>query len=191
MKLQKSTVATAIALVALTVAFLARTEEAAGEQEGASEEPIAELVGTYNYSKSAGHGRGIVREAMEKAVQQLSAILRPLGRRKMRSMSLFNPQIIIARPDNRIVVTLVGEETLTFDTRPGVQEKARFWGGEEVEVTQRIVKNRLVQTINGSKKQATFTYALLPDGRRLSMHSKLAPRMLDSPIEWRLVYSRQ
>ena len=191
MKLSQFGIATALVISCIAAPWVSTIARAEQAPEVVPEDPLARFVGTYDYSKGAEHGRSIIREAMEKGVQQMSAILRPLGRRKMTSMDPFNQQIIIARPENRISVTLIGRETLTFDSRPGVPEQATFWRGEEVEVTQRLVKNRLVQTINASKKQATFTYTLLPDGHGLLMHTKMAPRMLDTPIVWQLAYTRQ
>ncbi len=166
--------------------------EAAAEQAAPpAEAEQARYAGTYRYAESLDHGRAIVRAAMEKAIEKLNPLVRPIARSKLASSDPLIREIGIALPEGRISVTLVGQKTATFSTKAGAREKVRNPQGKQVDLTQRFVAGGLEQVFVGEKGRTRSLYALQPDGDRLRVLTRIEGQGVDGPIAYRLDYVRR
>lgn len=184
-----------LALVTTTVLAALSTwvasESMAEDGPVGTEDDTARYVGTYKYGGDLDHGRAIVRKAMNEVIDQLPAVYRGLARRRLERSDPLVHTIVIALPEGRISVTYIGEKRATLTTRPGVTEKVRNPNNEEVDLTQRFTKEGLEQVFVGPRGRSRSVYTLLPDGKRLVVASKLYGEQLETPVSYRLVYTKQ
>lgn len=154
-------------------------------------EAQARYVGEYEYAKSLDHGRAIVRAALEKAIEKLNPLIRPIARSKLASSDPLIREIAIALPEGRISVTLVGQKRATIATKAGAREKIRNPDGKQVDAVQRFTKAGLEQLFYGAKGKTRSLYVLQPDGDHLAVDTRIDGQGVEGPITYRLVYKRR
>jgi hypothetical protein len=64
-------------------------------------------------------------------------------------------------------------------------------GGEDVRAAQRIVEDRIVQTLRDPRGVRRNEFTLSPDGQTLTVRVSIESPHLSAPLRYRLTYRRQ
>jgi hypothetical protein len=179
-----------VAIVAMTAMWLPRSAPAE-EATASTAQDVSRFAGTFKYGKSLDHGRRIVRQAIDKAIDDLPLIYRGLARRRLADSDPLVHKIIIALPGDQISVTYIGEKRATFSTKRGAKQKVKNLQGNEVDLTQRFVNGRLEQIWVGPNGRSRALYSLSDDNKRLVVATTTAGKKLNSTISYKLGYVRQ
>jgi hypothetical protein len=182
-----------IATIAVFVvtAVWAPSSTPAEEATNTTGDGAAHYVGTYKYGKNLDHGRNIVRRAIGKAIESLPSLYRGLARRRVASIDPLVRQVTISLPGKQISVTHIGAKRATFSTVRGANQKVKNRRGNEVDLTQRFIGNRLEQIWVGPNSRRHVSYKLSSDSTSLVMATTIKNKRMSEPISYKLVYLRQ
>lgn len=151
---------------------------------------VADFEGKYRYVGGSAQ-RKALEQAIEKAVQQLAAVIRGIGRRRLTNT---NPI------DSGIEIVVNGDKVKTIFSNSGFDAEAKIDGptiswtsdkGEKYKVRLRKGKNKIVQIIAGKDGVKTTVFVLSKDRQRLTVHHKVSSDRLKTPMTYKLSFKRK
>lgn len=151
---------------------------------------VADFAGKYRYV-GGERQRKMLEQAIEGAAQELSIVIRKIGRKRLTETNPIDPTL-------EIVVT--GDRVKTIFSKSGFDAECKVDGpsvsytskkGKKLKVRIRQSKNKLVQSIADSDGVKTTVFVLSKDRKRLTVHHKVTADRLDSPMTYKLSYTRQ
>lgn len=151
---------------------------------------VADFGGKYRYV-GGERQRKALEQAIEGAAQELSLVIRKIGRKRLTETNPIDPGL-------ELVVT--GDRVKTIFSKSGFDAECTVDGptvsytskkGKKLKVRIRQSKNKLVQSISDSDGMKTTVFVLSKDRKRLTVHHKVTADRLDSPMTYKLSYARQ
>lgn len=168
-----------------------------GGQVLAQEPPAAEeaapsldrFAGEYGYV--GGQGQiDKMQAVVEAVVEEANFVVRGFARDKL---------LELCAPYKGLSVTVQGEQ-ITMKTErygpwttkaDGQGLKAKNSQGEDVTVTRKWQKEKLVEVVRGEGGSFTRVFQLSPDGKRLTMSVTVTSTKLDKPVKYAMTYGRK
>lgn len=139
------------------------------------------------FTHAAGTG-DVIGDAIERAIEDMSFVTRPIARRRLRNTN---------QPYRTIEVAVDGGVVaIRYDGRPAIVSPADGtpapWtrDGEQLMVATRFSEGALVQTFTAEDGVRQNVYTMTPDGRRLILRVTLTSPRLPAPITYQLAYDR-
>jgi hypothetical protein len=152
------------------------------------EPPQRRFAGTFKFSGGDAQRQNL-ETAIEAAAQQLSAIIRPIGRKRLRESNPIREQITIAVDGERVSTTFAAGRTVT-GTLGGPSVPWTSDSGKPVQVAFSMVKGRLVQVYTADDGGRRSVYTLDDTGDRLTLSVTITSERLTEPLKYALTYKR-
>lgn len=128
-----------------------------------------------------------VRAALERAISEMSFIIRPIARRRLAAGNRVFESITVAREGANLVVDRDGN--LVSSPADGSETEWTGSDGKTYRVSQRLTPGGLTQTFVGKDGERRNTYSLSQDGTlRLEVTGRIS--RLPAPLEYDLTYER-
>lgn len=153
------------------------------------EPPQRRFAGTFKFSGGEAQRQNL-ETAIEAAAQQLSAIIRPIGRKRLRESNPIREQITIAVDGERVSTTFAAGRTVT-GTLGGPSVPWTSDSGKPVQVAFSMVKGRLVQVYTADDGGRRSVYTLDDTGDKLTLSVTITSERLTEPLKYALTYKRQ
>lgn len=150
--------------------------------------PQQRFVGTYKFAGGDAQRQNL-ETAIEAAAQQLSAIIRPIGRKRLRESNPIREQITIAVAGDRVTTTFATGRSVT-GTLGGPAVPWTSDSGKPVQVAFSMVKGRLVQVYTAEDGGRRSVYTLDDTGERLTLSVTITSERLTEPLKYALTYKR-
>ena len=132
--------------------------------------------------------RQAVHDAIERAVAPMNFIERPIARGRLRDRNRVEDSLAFRFQPGTVSVVLGGHELQSpdnFAPAPG-----RAITGEAMQVRQRLVGDRVVQSLRTGEGERRDEFAVSPDGRRVTMRVTVHSPKLRAPMQYSLDYAR-
>jgi hypothetical protein len=147
---------------------------------------VTPFVGTYALDEAASDD---MAEAFEPAIREMSMVVRPLARRRVRDI----------RPDASTrfehsaegLIVQSGERTPVTLPPNGDPVERTTGEGDTVRLSVRVEGDVLRLRMEGERGRSTSEYRLSPDGETLTVVTTLDFDRLPRPVRYRLVYRRR
>ena len=150
---------------------------------------VADFDGNYRFVGGDGQ-RDELKDAIEATVQQLSAAIHGIARRRLTDANPADTTVDITVAGDKVTTTFASGFTVTCEIDgPAVTTKGI--GGERLDVKLRAKGSKLVQHLQGRDGARTIVYVLSADRKKLTVHHKITADRLPEPLTYRLSYSRK
>jgi len=151
---------------------------------------IADFSGTYRYVGGDSQ-RKALEQAIEDAAQQLSVVIRNIGRKRLTESNPIDPslQFVVTGDKVKIIFSKSGFDAECQVDGPTISYKSPKGNNYKVRIRQS--KNKLVQSISDSDGMKTTVYVLSDDRKRLTVHHKITADRLDTPMTYKLSFVRK
>ena len=146
------------------------------------------FVGTYKFAGGDAQ-RQALTDAIEAAAQELNALIRPIGRKRLTEANPIRDQITIAVDGDRVTTTFAPGRTVT-GTLGGAAVAWTSDSGKPVNVAFSLVKGRLVQTFTADDGGRRSVYTLDDAGDKLTLSITVTSERLTNPLKYALTYRR-
>lgn len=146
------------------------------------------FAGTFKFVGGEAQ-RTTVAEAIEAAVQELNALIRGIGRKRLTESNVIREQITIAVDGAKVSMTFAPGRTLTCT----IDGPAVDWtsdSGKPVKVKLTAVKGRLVHNYQAEDGSRQSVYTLDESGDRLTLSVTVKSDRLTNPIKYALSYKK-
>lgn len=130
-----------------------------------------------------------VDAAIEASLAAVSALVRNLGRTRLREANVIPQRVTIAVDGDvaKIMMDGSGHEA----TLDGTAVKSVGSDGDKVKVSHRMRGSSLIELIDGAGGDRTNTFKLNGDGTRLTMYVKISSSQLPVAVEYPLTFKRK
>lgn len=146
------------------------------------------FAGTFKFVGGEAQ-RTTVADAIEAAVQELNALIRGIGRKRLTESNVIREQITIAVDGAKVSMTFAPGRTLTCT----IDGPAVDWtsdSGKPVKVKLTAVKGRLVHNYQAEDGSRQSVYTLDESGDRLTLSVTVKSDRLTNPIKYALSYKK-
>lgn len=150
--------------------------------------PQQRFVGTFRFAGGEAQRQNL-EAAIEAAAEQLNALIRGIGRKRLRESNPIREQITIAVDGDKVSMTFGPGRTLTGR----IDGPAVAWtsdSGKPVQVSLGLVKGRLVQTFTAEDGGRRSVYTLDEAGDRMTLSVTITSERLANPLKYALTYKR-
>ncbi|MCA9718904.1 MAG: hypothetical protein KC468_29820 [Myxococcales bacterium] len=167
---------------------LAATQGAAPAASDEVADPAARLTGTFRFV-GGERQRSALRDAIDKAVEQLSWVIRGIGRSRLEAVTKIPPAVTFEIGASTIKMTYFGRPTVeapadgTFVQRTDPQ-------GKPMRVSFTMRGDTLVQKFEGENGVRTNRVTVSEDGQRMTVRVSLESKRLQDPLKYTLSYRR-
>jgi hypothetical protein len=148
------------------------------------------VYGTYHYTKSFEHGRGVILGAFESPIKSIPFLFRPLVRSRIHRSNLMIRTFDISRSGQNIVFRALAPSTWTWDLTPGVPEQVRTPAGNMARMTHRLQGGTYVQSFQGRNMTQRMRYVLSRNGHHMRVNFVINASFADEPIAFSLLYRK-
>ncbi len=146
------------------------------------------FAGTYRYVGGAAQ-RQAIDDAIEAAVRELNALIRSIGRKRLRESNPVREQMTIAVNGDKVTMTFAPGRVLTATINgPAVPWTSE--SGKPIQVKLSLVNGRLVHNFTSEDGSRRSVYTLDETGDRLTLSVLLNSDRLTNPIKYALSYRR-
>ena len=150
--------------------------------------PQQRFAGTFRYAGGEAQRQGL-EAAIEAAASELNALIRGIGRKRLKESNPVREQITIAVDGDKVSMTFEPGRTVTGRLEgPSVPWTSD--SGKPVQVTFSLVKGRLVQTFKAEDGGRRSVYSLDETGARLTLSVTITSERLSNPLKYALTYRR-
>jgi len=149
----------------------------------------ADFDGSFRYAGGSSQ-RSDLADAIEHTVEQLSAMIQGMARRRLTEANEVDKTIDISISGDKITTSFASGLKLTC-VIDGSAVRTKGTGGERLDVRVRAKGSKLVQHLQGKQGARTIVYVLSKDRKRLTVHHKITAKRLPEPLTYRLSYSRK
>lgn len=146
------------------------------------------FVGTYRFAGGDAQ-RQALTSAIETAAQELNALIRGIGRKRLTEANPIRETITIAVDGDRVTTTFGPGRSVT-GTLGGPAVPWTSDSGKAVSVAFTLVKGRLVQTYTADDGGRRSVYTLDDTGDRLTLSVTVTSDRLTNPLKYALTYKR-
>ncbi|MBK7827601.1 hypothetical protein [Nannocystis sp.] len=146
------------------------------------------FVGTFKFVGGDAQRQNL-ETAIEAAAMELNALIRGIGRKRLRDANPIREQVTIAVDGDKVSMTSVVGRTLVHR----IDGPAVPWtsdSGKAVQVSVSLVKGRLVQTYTADDGGRRNTWTLDESGDRLTLSVTVTSDRLTNPLKYALSYRR-
>ncbi len=166
----------------------AKVEPAKTEPEPPPAPPQLRYAGTYSFSGGEKQ-RGEVEAAIEAAAQQMNALIRGIGRKRLTESNPIREKIVIAVDGEEVSVTFAAGRTVAGRLGgPAVDWTSD--SGKPVKVGFSMVKGRLVLQFTAEDGQRRSVFSLDESGSKMTMSVTITSDRLETPMKYALSYRR-
>lgn len=148
----------------------------------------ARFAGTFRYAGGEAQRQGLA-SAVEAAAQQLNALIRPIGRKRLSEANPIRERITFAVDGDRVTATFAAGRTVT-GTLGGPAVAWTSDSGKPVTVAFSLVKGRLVMDFKSDDGSRRSTFTLDESGAKLTMSVTVTSERLTDPLKYALSYRR-
>lgn len=131
-----------------------------------------------------------VAEAVEKAVQDVNFVIRPMARSRLNKTNQPYQNITLATAPDKLSIT-TDKRAPIVTPADGKPVKWKREDGEMLAVSMKWQGEALQETFAADDGKRVNLYDLSPDGRELKMHVTVSSKRLPKPLAYTLVYRRQ
>lgn len=150
--------------------------------------PQQRFVGTFRFAGGEAQKQNL-EAAIEAAASQLNALIRGIGRKRLKESNPVRDQISIAVDGDKVSMTFGPGRTVTGRLEgPSVPWTSD--SGKPVQVSFSLVKGRLVQTFTAEDGGRRSVYSLDDTGDRLTLSVTVTSERLTNPLKYALTYRR-
>ena len=150
--------------------------------------PQQRFVGTFRFAGGEAQKQNL-EAAIEAAASELNALIRGIGRKRLKESNPVRDQISIAVDGDKVSMTFGPGRTVTGR----LEGPAVPWtsdSGKPVQVSFSMVKGRLVQTFTAEDGGRRSVYSLDDTGDRLTLSVTVTSERLTNPLKYALTYRR-
>jgi len=150
--------------------------------------PQQRFVGTFKFVGGDAQRQNL-ETAIEAAAMELNALIRGIGRKRLRDANPIRDQVTIAVDGDKVSMTSVVGRTLVHR----LDGPAVPWtsdSGKAVQVSVSLVKGRLVQTYTADDGGRRNTWTLDESGDKLTLSVTVTSDRLTNPLKYALSYRR-
>lgn len=149
--------------------------------------PPGEMV--FDGSKSAGQSEKAIKAGIEKAIDGMSFITRPIARGKLEKSNVAYKKITIDVTGKKVSIQHDSRKPIVSPT-DGTQVKWVRDDGEAFMVSQKVSEDEIVQIFHSEDGDKTLTYKFADDYKKLTVHVLLESPKLAAPLKYALEYAR-
>lgn len=150
--------------------------------------PQQRFAGTYRFVGGEAQ-RQELEGAIETAVQELNALIRGIGRKRLKESNIIRDQISIAVDGDKVTTTFAAGRTISGRLEgPAVPWTSDT--GKPLQVKFSLVKGRLVQTFTADDGGRRSVFTLNEAGDRMTLSVTITSERLSNPLKYALSYKR-
>ncbi len=150
--------------------------------------PEQRFVGSFKFVGGDAQRQNL-DAAIEAAAMELNALIRGIGRKRLRESNPIRDQVTIAVDGDKVSMTSVAGRTLVHRLGgPAVPWTSD--SGKAVQVSVSLVKGRLVQTYTADDGGRRSTWTLDETGDKLTLSVTVTSERLANPLKYALSYRR-
>jgi hypothetical protein len=147
------------------------------------------FAGSYRFVGGEAQ-RSELTAAIETAVQELNALIRGIGRKRLTESNVIRDQITIAVDGDKVTTTFAPGRTVSGKLEgPSVPWTSDT--GKPLTVKFSLVKGRLVQTFTADDGGRRSVFTLNETGDRLTLSVTITSERLTNPLKYALSYKRE
>ncbi|MBZ5714582.1 hypothetical protein [Nannocystis pusilla] len=147
------------------------------------------FAGTFRYAGGEAQRQGLT-DAIEATVQQLNALIRGIGRKRLTAANPIREQITFAVEGTKITATFAAGRTIS-GTLGGPAVPWTADDGSPLTVAFSIVKGRLLMEFKADDGGRRSVFTLDESGDKLTMSVTITSSRLDNPLKYALTYRRK
>lgn len=147
------------------------------------------FAGTFRYAGGEAQ-RQQLTEAIETTVQQLNALIRGIGRKRLTAANPIREQISFVVEGTRVTATFAAGRTIS-GTLGGPAVAWTADDGSPLTVAFSIVKGRLVMEFKAEDGGRRSVFTLDESGDKLTMSVTITSSRLENPLKYALSYRRK
>ncbi len=151
--------------------------------------PEARFVGTYRFAGGSAQ-RQRLKDAIDVAVEQLNALIRGVGRRRLNESNQIRDQIDITVNGDKVTTKFTPGGTLTA-TLGAASIPWTTDTGNKVQAKVKMVKGRLVQDFKSDDGARRSVFTLNESGDTLTLSVTISSDRLPVPVKYALTYKRK
>ncbi|QDG49368.1 hypothetical protein FIV42_01040 [Persicimonas caeni] len=162
----------------------------AGAQDSGSDDAKKKFSGTYVLANSKKKERKKINKKIEKLVDKMSFYKRPFARGELKDSTEPCPKLNVIFSGDDMAINCVGN----VKAKSPANGKAVKWvdsDDEEMRLSQKLEKNRMVQKFRSENGLRTNIYRLKDGGKKLVIDVKITSEQLPHPLEYQLVMRRK
>ncbi len=176
-------------LGALALAMFLATTNAPAPLQAQETQPLSELAGTYVYAGGAEQ-KAVVDTMVEKVVQQVAMVFRPLARPRLQEVCAAAPKAII-KVEGDTVEMIRGDAKVWKSKADGKAFTATNDEGEPIAVSRKWTNGVLLEYLHAEKGSRTMTYKLSKNKQLLSIKTVIRSPQLPQSLVFEYTYKRQ
>jgi hypothetical protein len=135
-----------------------------------------------------GEEEQLRRQAIEAATKGMSVFVRGKARRRLEDRTAPPRELVVMVQDERVELSRDGDTmSLPLGAEPVTREK----NGQSGALSAHFDDERMVVSSEGKKGKRVTTYALSPDGTRLTLSVRLTAERLSGPLVYQSTYRRK
>ena len=146
------------------------------------------FAGTYRFAGGDAQ-RTELDGAIETAVQELNALIRGIGRKRLKESNAIRDAITIAVDGDKVTTTFAPGRTVTGRLE-GASVPWTSDAGKPLTVKFSLVKGRLVQTFTADDGGRRSVFTLNEAGDRMTLSVTITSERLTNPLKYALTYKR-
>ncbi len=150
--------------------------------------PQQRFAGTYRFVGGDAQ-RSELEAAIETAVQELNALIRGIGRKRLKESNVIRDQITIAVDGDKVTTTFAPGRTVSAKLE-GASVPWTSDTGKPLTVKFSMVKGRLVQTFTADDGGRRSVFTLNETGDRMTLSVTITSERLTNPLKYALTYKR-
>ncbi|MCG8416879.1 MAG: hypothetical protein MJE77_02905 [Proteobacteria bacterium] len=157
---------------------------------GFGSQALAEMVGAY-VIKDKKFAQKSAHNGIERALANLSVFIRGKVRDRLRAQQRVCLRVDIALVGEDVEIACRTNGRKARSAASGTVRTIQIGNGKSALLSHKVASSSIVQTLQQGKTRRTATYRLGADGKTMTVDIELASDKLDTPVRYRLVYSRR
>lgn len=143
----------------------------------------------FKATKSQAANEKIVKAGIEKAIEEMSFITKPIARKKLEKSNIAFESITIDHKGSKASIQHDGRKPVESPAS-GAQVKWTREDGEVFDVTQKVGDNDIVQVFHADEGVKTLKYDFSDDFSKMTVHITLDSPKLSGPLKYKLDYAQ-
>ena len=143
----------------------------------------------FKATKSEAANQKIIEAGIEKAIDGMSFITKPIARKKLQNSNIAFKSIGFKFPGDKVSIQHDARKTVD-SPRNGGNAKGTREDGETFTVSQKVGEKDIVQIFYADEGVKTLKYDFSDDYKSMKVHIKLESPKLSGPLKYTLEYAR-
>jgi hypothetical protein len=132
--------------------------------------------------------RTALRQAIDQTIAPMNFIVRPIARGRLAARNVVENTVAFRIRPGTLTVSVGSTPTVSRDDY--TPSHTRAVTGEPMQVRQRILGDRLVQSLSTADGERIDEFVVSPDGHHLTMNVTVRSSQLPRPLRYHLDYAR-